>query len=73
MSSEPTWQLILDAAHSLTTRLGTFGLADIVRDVQKVDRSRGRGTIQPKVQGMTVNAGTRTARSAPIPPTHGGL
>jgi hypothetical protein len=56
--TEPTWKLVLDAVHDLSTRLGTFRLDDIVREVQKADPERAKGSIQPTVQGMTVNAGT---------------
>lgn len=58
MCPRSTWHLVLDAIHDLSTRLGRFGLDDIVREVQRLDPERGRGTIQPTVQGMTINAGT---------------
>ena len=55
---EPTWRLVLSAAERLTAALGEFRLQDLVAEVQRMDPSRGRGTIQPVVQGMTSNAGS---------------
>src|SRR5215472_14885020 len=54
----PTWQLVLDAARRLAAAHGEFRLQDLVAEVQRADPARGRGTIRPVVQGMTVNAGT---------------
>jgi hypothetical protein len=56
--SVPTWQLVLEAAERLAAANGEFRLQDLVAEVQRIDPARGRGTIQPTVQGMTVNAGT---------------
>lgn len=58
MSETPTWELVLAEARRLT-RTGTteFTLAQIISGVQRVDPSRGRGSISPIVQGMTANAG----------------
>ena len=55
---EPTWRLVLSAAERLTAALGEFRLQDLVAEVQRMDPARGRGTIQPVVQGMTSNAGS---------------
>jgi hypothetical protein len=46
------------AAERLAAATGDFRLQDLVMEVQRIDPARGRGTIQPTVQGMTVNAGT---------------
>lgn len=54
----PTWEVVLEAAQRLVAATGEFRLQDLVAEVQRVDPARGRGTIQPTVQGMTVNAGT---------------
>jgi hypothetical protein len=54
-----TWQLALDAATGLAADSGEFRLQDLVAEVQQIDPARGRGTIQPTVQGMTINARTR--------------
>lgn len=54
----PTWVLVIEAVDSLRQQNGgEFSLADIVREVQGMDPSRGRTSIQPIVQGMTENAG----------------
>jgi hypothetical protein len=55
---EPTWRLVLSAAERLNASRGEFRLQDLVVEVQRMDPDRGRGTIQPTVQGMTLNAGT---------------
>jgi hypothetical protein len=54
----PTWQLVLDAAQQFTD-LGEspFALGALIEQVQLADGSRDRTSIQPIVQGMTVNAG----------------
>lgn len=53
-----TWALVLAAAENLSLRGRTpFKLSDLIADVQLADPTRGRGTIQPVVQGMTENAG----------------
>src|SRR5262245_12714126 len=57
-SWQPTWELVLEAATHLAKATGEFRLQDLVAEVQRVDPARGRGTIQPVVQRMTVNAGT---------------
>ncbi len=58
MRSElPTWELVLAAARRLGAAQGAFRLAELIRDVQLLDPTRERGTIQPTVQGMTANAG----------------
>src|SRR5690349_22714206 len=57
-SNEPTWRLVLTAAERLTASRGEFRLQDLVVEVQRMDPGRGRGTIQPVVQGMTSNAGS---------------
>lgn len=55
----PTWQLVLTAAARLAAAGDrSFRLGEIVAEVQRGDPARGRGTIQPVVQGMTANAGT---------------
>lgn len=56
--SEPTWQLVLQAARDLVVGgQATFELKELIAAVQQVDSERGRGSISPVVQGMTVNAG----------------
>lgn len=53
----PTWQLLLEVArHFNEISLSTFRMADLVAGVQRIDPGRGRGSIQPLVQGMTLNA-----------------
>jgi hypothetical protein len=49
---------VLSAAERLNASRGEFRLQDLVVEVQQMDPARGRGTIQPTVQGMTLNAGT---------------
>lgn len=59
MSHKPTWELIEEVTTALTIRGSTpFRLGTIISEVQKVDASRERTSIQPTVQRMTVNAGT---------------
>jgi hypothetical protein len=54
----PTWVLVLEAAERLTDAgRSSFPLAELVAEVQRLDPSRERGSIQPVVQGMTINAG----------------
>ncbi len=54
-----TWVLVQEGAERLTTRDQTpFSLQELVREVHSVDPDRSYSTIQPTVQGMTVNAGT---------------
>jgi hypothetical protein len=60
-SGEPTWRLVLLAARRLDGMRGEFRLQDLVAEVQRMDPARGRGTIQPVVQGMTANAGSGPA------------
>jgi len=56
--SRPTWQLVLESANELAAAAETpFKLERLVELVQRKDRTRGRTTISPAVQGMTVNAG----------------
>ena len=54
---QPIWKLVLKIAERLQTEVGDFRMIDIVTEVQRIDPSRGRGSIQPVVQGMTSNAG----------------
>ena len=60
-SGEATWRLVLLAARRLDAMRGEFRLQDLVAEVQRMDPARGRGTIQPVVQGMTANAGSGPA------------
>jgi len=53
----PTWQLVMEVAQRLGAAGDSFRLHELVSSVQKQDPARDRGTIQPVVQGMTVNAG----------------
>ncbi len=54
----PTWRLVLDAAKAFTAAGRTrFRLVELVEEVQSRDPSRGRTTIHPIVQGMTVDVG----------------
>jgi hypothetical protein len=52
----PTWQLVLVAAGRLGGISGEFRMQDLIGEVQRLDPARGRGSIQPVIQGMTVNA-----------------
>lgn len=52
-----TWELVLGAARGLGARGRSFRLSELVAEVHRVDPTRGRGSIQPVVQGMTANAG----------------
>ncbi len=54
---EPTWKLILMVAERLQTGSGDFSLNQVIKEVQRLDRTRERTSIQPVVQGMTANAG----------------
>jgi hypothetical protein len=60
-SGEPTWRLVLLGAQRLAAVTGEFRMQDLVAEVQRMDPARGRGTIQPVVQGMTANAGSGPA------------
>ena len=60
-SGEPTWRLVLLAAQHLDAVAGEFRMQDLVAEVQRMDPARGRGTIQPVIQGMTANAGSGPA------------
>lgn len=53
---QPTWQLILKVAEQLHAKTGYFRMKEIVTEVQRLDSSRVRTSIQPVVQGMTSNA-----------------
>jgi hypothetical protein len=53
----PTWQLVLAAAEDLAFAQGEFRLQELVGAVRRVDPARQRSSIQPVVQGMTINAG----------------
>jgi hypothetical protein len=55
-SGEPTWRLVLLAAQRLDAVTGEFRMQDLVAEVQWMDPARGRGSIQPVIQGMTANA-----------------
>jgi hypothetical protein len=56
--NRPTWVLVLESAERLTDAgRSSFRLAELVAEVQRLDPSRGRGSIAPVVQGMTINAG----------------
>lgn len=54
---QPTWQLILKVAEQLDATTGDFRLIEVIKEVQRLDPSRGRTSISPVVQGMTANAG----------------
>jgi len=60
---EPTWKLVIKVAHVLSEQSGNFRMMDLVKGVQRLDPDRDRGSIQPVVQGMTVNA----AKGPPSP------
>lgn len=54
----PTWALVVQAAERLTSAgITPFRLAQLIGEVQRLDPSRQRSSIQPVVQGLTVNAG----------------
>lgn len=59
----PTWQLVLVACETLSTRAPTFRRAEIIEFVQRLDGSRGAGSIGPIIQGMTANAAQTAPRS----------
>ena len=63
MLDQPTWQLVIKVAHLLSEQQGDFRMIDLVKGVQKLDPERARVSIQPVVQGMTVNA----AKGPPSP------
>lgn len=56
-STAPTWQLVVECAEKLGGAQGVFTLSQLVREVQALDPSRERSSVQPVIQGMTVNAG----------------
>jgi len=56
-TDEPTWRLVLQAIERLEKTDVDFRLAEIVEAVQLLDPGRGKTSIHPIVQGMTVNAG----------------
>jgi hypothetical protein len=62
--TRPTWQLVIEAAESLV-RSGSraFQLSELIRAVQLLDNARARTSIQPVIQGMTINAGKGPAQS----------
>jgi hypothetical protein len=52
-----TWEQILSAAAALERRgVRPWSLQELIEEIQSTDPSRGRGTISPTLQGMTVNA-----------------
>ncbi len=54
----PTWQLVDEAARRLSASSpSSFRLRDLIAEVQTANPERERGSIQPVVQGMTINAG----------------
>ena len=58
-ASMTTWRLVLIAVTELLhSGSEEFTLHEVVTTVQRKDPARDRTTIQPTVQGMTVNAGT---------------
>ena len=66
--SQPTWRLVLQAAETLTSRGATpFELQVLVKEVQELDPLRSRESIQPTIQGMTVNATGGTPSKAGTP------
>lgn len=52
----PTWKLVLESAQLLSARSANFGMKELILEVQRFDPGRGRGSIAPVIQGMTVNA-----------------
>ena len=58
----PTWQLVLESAKELRdSGSSPFRLGDVIAAVQRRDDARARASIQPVIQGMTVNAGNGPA------------
>ena len=54
----PTYVLVNEAAKSLTARGNSpFKLEALIAAVQRIDPTRQRESIQPTIQGMTINAG----------------
>jgi hypothetical protein len=52
-----TWEQILAAAGALERRgVRPWSLQELINEIQRTYPSRGRGTISPTLQGMTVNA-----------------
>jgi hypothetical protein len=57
VDGRPTWMLVIEAAERLTAAgHSPFKLSRLITEVQAFDW-RARDTIQPVVQGMTLNAG----------------
>ncbi len=62
--TRPTWQIVIEAARSLEqSGSHIFQLSALIRSVQIIDETRGRVSIQPVIQGMTINAGMGPAQS----------
>lgn len=56
--SDPHWQYVQKAALRLEARgIRPFRLEELIREVHQTHPEIGRTSIQPLVQGMTVNAG----------------
>jgi hypothetical protein len=54
----PAYELVAEAAKSLTARGNSpFKLSTLIAAVQRIDPGRHRESIQPTIQGMTINAG----------------
>jgi hypothetical protein len=54
----PVWMLVVEATGRLSVRgQSPFKLSELIAEVQGIDSARARTSIQPVVQGMTVNAG----------------
>ncbi len=66
-STAPTWQLVVECAEKLGAAHGIFSLSQLVREVQALDPSRERSSVQPVIQGMTVNAGKGPASACGKP------
>lgn len=57
VDGRPTWMMVIEAAERLTAAgHSPFKLSRLITEVQGIDW-RARDTIQPVIQGMTVNAG----------------
>jgi hypothetical protein len=55
--SKANWQLLLAAAEELTATGGSpFGRQDLIREVHRLNPDRTENSLNPTIQGMTINA-----------------
>lgn len=64
-TEQPNWELLLNSAHELAARgARSFTLSDLIAAVQATHPGRERTSLQPIVQGMTLNAPDGAPQSA---------